>query len=138
MNEIVVGVDGSETARRAAVRAADLAVRLELPLHVVMCVPRRARNVKAGGDQWHMDSGTSGEQYVDSLIIELPIETATRTVSFGDPVDSLCDEARRLEASMIVVGNKRVQGAKRILGSVAGGVMHHAPCDVLIVHTTGD
>jgi nucleotide-binding universal stress UspA family protein len=47
----------------------------------------------------------------------------------------LCEEAARLEASVIVVGNKRVQGAARVLGSIAGDVAKRAPCNVFIVHT---
>ena len=37
---------------------------------------------------------------------------------------------------MIIVGNRRVQGAARILGSIATDVLHIAPCNVLVVHTT--
>jgi nucleotide-binding universal stress UspA family protein len=29
-----------------------------------------------------------------------------------------------------------MRGARRVLGSVPNKVSHHAPCDVLIVHTT--
>ena len=44
-------------------------------------------------------------------------------------------EAERLEADVIVVGNRRMQGVSRLLGSVANEVAHNAPCDVLIVKT---
>ena len=33
------------------------------------------------------------------------------------------------------VGNVRMQGAGRLLGSVANGITHRAPCDVLVVKT---
>jgi nucleotide-binding universal stress UspA family protein len=49
----------------------------------------------------------------------------------------MCEEARRLGARIIVVGNRRVQGASRVLGSIASDVAKQAPCDVLIVNTTG-
>src|SRR5690606_28369663 len=40
------------------------------------------------------------------------------------------------DASLIVVGNKRVQGvAGRVLGSIARDVAAHASCDVYIAHT---
>ena len=39
------------------------------------------------------------------------------------------------DADVIVVGNKRVQGVSRILGSIARYVAAHAPCDVYIAHT---
>jgi CRP-like cAMP-binding protein len=43
-----------------------------------------------------------------------------------------------MDATMIVVGNRRVQGAKRLLGSIASDVLHHASCDVLVAHTAAD
>ncbi|MEO7370636.1 MAG: universal stress protein, partial [Ilumatobacteraceae bacterium] len=59
----------------------------------------------------------------------------TYAVVMSDPASGLVDEATRLEASTIVVGNKRVQGAARVLGSIAGDVAKRAPCNVMIVHT---
>jgi nucleotide-binding universal stress UspA family protein len=53
----------------------------------------------------------------------------------GRPATALVDEAIRLGASLIVVGNRRVQGVGRVLGSVATNVAAHAPCDVYIVKT---
>ena len=64
------------------------------------------------------------------------IRDSTSTVGFGDPAVTICEEAERLRASMIVVGNRRVQGATRILGSVAADVTKQASCDVLIANTT--
>lgn len=37
----------------------------------------------------------------------------------------------------IIVGNQRVQGAARVLGSIAGDVAKHATCNLMVVHTTG-
>jgi nucleotide-binding universal stress UspA family protein len=39
---------------------------------------------------------------------------------------------------MIVVGNRRMQGIGRVLGSVANSVAHNAPCDVYIAKTDAD
>src|SRR5699024_1633825 len=52
--------------------------------------------------------------------------------------DALLEEAKRLDASLIVVGNRNMQGIKRVLGSVANTVSHNAPCDVYIVKTDND
>ena len=38
-------------------------------------------------------------------------------------------------ADLIVVGNVRMQGFGRVLGSVGNDVLSHAPCSVLIVKT---
>jgi nucleotide-binding universal stress UspA family protein len=45
--------------------------------------------------------------------------------------------ADEIEADFIVVGNKGMKGASRILGSVANSVAHNAPCSVVIVDTIG-
>jgi nucleotide-binding universal stress UspA family protein len=42
-----------------------------------------------------------------------------------------------LSVNPIVVGNKGMRGARRVLGSVPNSVAHLAPCSVLIVDTTG-
>lgn len=138
MNEIVVGVDGSESARRAARKAAEMASARGVGLHLVTTVPRSAANVRAGGDRWHIDSLGAGEQILRSMALELPVDDVTTSVQFGDAADVLCAEADRLDALLIVVGNRRVQSAARILGTVASHVMRHANCDVLVVNTTAD
>lgn len=138
MQTIIVGVDQSETARRAAFAAAKLASACGKSLHVVMAVSRRKSvDVAVGGsDRWHLDSLTNAEQFLDALIGELPAAPITCAVSLQDPATALCEEAERLEAEMIVVGNRRVQGAGRLLGAVATDVARRAPCDVLIANTT--
>ena len=53
----------------------------------------------------------------------------------GKPADAIVTVAKDIRADLIVVGNRRVQGIGRILGSVATDIAHHAPCDVYIVKT---
>ncbi|MEY2451109.1 MAG: hypothetical protein QOD92_683 [Acidimicrobiaceae bacterium] len=138
MQTIIVGVDQSETARRAAFAAANLANACGKPLHVVMAVNRaQSVDVTVGGsDRWHLDWLSNAEQFLDALIGELPGAPITRTVSLKDPATAMCEEAEPLQADIIVVGNRRVQGATRLLGAIATDVARRAPCDVLIANTT--
>jgi nucleotide-binding universal stress UspA family protein len=69
---------------------------------------------------------------------ELPAKPVTRAVCVADPATALCQEAEKVNARMIIVGNRRVQGISRVLGAIATDVARHAPCDVLIANTTGD
>ena len=138
MNEIIVGVDGSETAARAAEAAAEMANSYNRPLHIVMSMTRTTtQEVQGGGSEtWHVDSVGVAEDLLKALAGKLKVTTpVTHAVVMKDPATALCEEATRLEATAIVVGNKRVQGAARVLGSIAGDVAKHAPCNVLIVHT---
>jgi nucleotide-binding universal stress UspA family protein len=138
LNEIIVGVDGSATARAAAVAAAELATNYNRPLHIVTSMTRNTtQQVRGGGSEtWHFDSISLAEESLKALAGELKTTTpVTHAVVLSDTAIGLCDEATRLNASIIVVGNKRVQGAARVLGSIAGDVAKRAPCNVFIVHT---
>jgi nucleotide-binding universal stress UspA family protein len=134
---IVVGVDKSDTARRAAFTAANLASALQAPLHLVMAVSRtRSGSVATGGDQFHVDWLSSAEQFLDAFVGELGTSPITRAISLKDPAAAICEEADKVSAQLIVVGNRRVQGLSRVLGSIASDVLKQAPCDVLIANTT--
>lgn len=137
MNEIVVGVDESETARRAAETAAGLAADMGVPLHMVMCVSGSAEDVGVGGEQVHLDPVERARTFLVSLRFETMPLTISTHVSLDAPAPAICAEAERIGAQVIVVGNRRVQGISRILGSVAVDVTRYAPCDVLIANTTG-
>jgi len=70
--------------------------------------------------------------YLDTAVYE-EIKTA---VDSGDPAEMLIDTAENSGGDLIVVGSKGMTSAKRfILGNVPNKVSHHAPCDVVIVHT---
>lgn len=136
MSSIIVGVDRSDTARKAAETAADVASALGADLHVVMCAEReRGINLDVGGDSFHTDWLVEAEQFLSDLARRLPAGNVTTSVGEGDPAKAICEEAERLDARLIVVGNKRVQGLARVLGSVAGDVMKHAHCDVYVANT---
>ena len=59
-------------------------------------------------------------------------QTHVRT---GDPAAELIKVAEAEHAQMIVVGNRGMSGAGRILGSVPNTVSHSARCGVLIIPT---
>ena len=53
----------------------------------------------------------------------------------GEPGEALVQIADEQNAQMIIVGNRGMTGARRMLGSVPNWVSHHARCDLLIVAT---
>lgn len=85
-----------------------------------------------GTDRYFESWLTSANQFLNAMRGELGIENTTTAIGGKDPAKSLCDEARRIDARMIVVGTRRVQCAQRVLGSVAAGVTQHAHFDVLV------
>ena|GEM_PF-294175 len=55
----------------------------------------------------------------------------------GEPGDAIVRVANGIHADLIVVGNKGMKAARRVLRSVPNSIAHHAPCSVLIVDPTG-
>ena len=136
MNDIVVGIDRSETAAHAATVGAEMARALGVNLHLVTCADKASStNLTVGSDRFHSDWLNDAELFVNDAARQLAYDQVTCTVGTGNPATFLCDEARRLDARMIVVGNRRVQGVSRVLGSVGRDVLKQADCDVLIVNT---
>ncbi|MEN9506810.1 MAG: hypothetical protein RI958_2736 [Actinomycetota bacterium] len=136
---IIVGVDGSATSARAARTAATLARALDCTLHVVRAHGHHdAEVVGVGNDRWVVSEDEEITDLMKPLVDELRAIHPSVTVSApeGRPHDVLIAEAARLNAQLIVVGNRHMQGVGRVLGSVANYVAHHAPCDVYIAHTT--
>lgn len=137
--EIVVGVDSSETALAAARVAAQLARALGRPLHVVTAFEdQNIELVGAGSDTFKLTSDADAREVAENVAaaIGADLERLTVSASQGKPADVLVQEAERLDASLVVVGNRRMQGVARVLGSIANSVTHHAPCDVYVVKTT--
>jgi nucleotide-binding universal stress UspA family protein len=143
MERIVVGVDDSATAAKAAGRAADLAAKVNADLHVVTAFGNaRAEGVLAArADEWLTALQQEAEETVsrvaETLRADAPDVRITSAAVHGKPHTVLLSEATRRQADLIVVGNRRMQGAQRVLGSVASAVAHRAPCDIYIVHTVG-
>ena len=143
---IVVGTDGSETARIAVQRALDLAKAGGATLHVVHAYqPLTHTHVAAAG----MTTGpTIDVEQVNSEIAENARalclaavgETDAKVEVHGVPgeaADAIVNAAAEFGADLLVVGNRGMSGKRRfILGSVPNKVSHHAPCDILIVDTT--
>lgn len=137
-NAIVVGVDGNERAERAADAAAGLAAATGAALHVV-CAYVRDQSVEIStGDGSHEVSISRESADIANRTAQRLAASVTEVTSAavqGRPADVLLSEAARLDASVIVVGNRRMQGIARVLGSVPSAVAHHATCDVYIVNT---
>ncbi len=136
---IIVGVDGSATATRAAQRAGELARGLGVALHCVCAYDKdRHFTVSDGSDAWDVSSHDQAQQVANQAATGPTASGVEVTWAgvVGKPAEVLINEAERLEASLIVVGNRRMQGLGRVLGSVANSVAHNAPCDVHIVRTT--
>lgn len=137
---IVVGVDGSPTAQRAAETAKELAVKLEAPLHVVSAHTEDTIAHAKGSDRWVVSDSDNALYIAEQVAkrLQAPGLKVVPASQHGKPSDALIGYAGKVEAQMIVVGNQRMRGMTRVLGSVANSVSHHATCDVYIANTYGE
>ncbi|MEA2296934.1 MAG: hypothetical protein QOE86_4573 [Solirubrobacteraceae bacterium] len=147
IRSIVVGTDGSDTARKAVQEAADLAAQVGAAMDIVSAyAPVSSQRLKEEARQAPEDLQwmVTPREDVDAKLREakeLAEGAGVKAVSVhpreGDPADAILDVAEEQGSDLIVVGNKGMSGAKRfLLGSVPNRVSHHAPCSVLIVRTT--
>ena len=145
-SRIVVGTDGSETAKQAVREATELAKKTGASLDIVSAydpVPAsrlREERLEAPADIEHT---VSPSEDVDATLAEAAQDVEEAGVQVrtfarqGEPADAILDVAEEENADLIVVGNKGMTGAKRfLLGSVPNKVSHHAPSSVLIIRTT--
>jgi nucleotide-binding universal stress UspA family protein len=145
---IVVGTDGSTTAGEAVRRAGALAAAFRADLHVVHAYKPPAVVVASAGEPGFMSSALSeweaaaqgdARRLLDRVADDLigVGETLTTHAVPGHPAAALLAVAEAVGADLIVVGNRGMQGSRRVLGSVPNHVSHHANCDVLVVDTVG-
>jgi nucleotide-binding universal stress UspA family protein len=136
---VVVGVDGSPSARKAAEVALGLAKALGGSLHIVTAFDvDRSETFGVGSDEVKVWNSEAAETVAKSLGETRPGVEISYFAARGKPADALIREAMRLDARLIVVGNRRMRGIGRLLGSVANSVAHNAPCDVYIANTYDD
>ena len=144
MNEIVVGVDGSEESRAAldwAVEEGRLRQAPVLAIHAweVPMVPAPTGlvppSVEVVGDLTELREDAAS--LVETMVREIAADAADveiRPLTVEDkPVRALLDAAERNDAQMIVVGSHGHGGfVSLLIGSTSDQVARHATCPVVI------
>jgi nucleotide-binding universal stress UspA family protein len=132
--KILVAYDGSESAQRALVQAAELAtngaavsvISVAEPLPQfgragTMMVPEEDEERR---HELADAKATLAGKGIDASVVERK----------GDPATLIVEEAEHEHADLIVMGTRGLNTAKRwLMGSVSSRVVQHAPCNVLVV-----
>lgn len=126
--------------------AAELAKAFGARLTVVTAFTARpaeeARRLQEAPEdvRWAITDATSADERARrarTIAHDMGVDEVALRVDNSDPASLLIDAAHDSGADVIVVGSKGMTSAKRfVLGSVPNQISHHAPCDVVIVHTT--
>lgn len=140
---IVVGTDGSSSAERAVAQSIDLAAVDGARLVIVTAYERSDRRPDARAPEelrWMLADPNEAERHARrgrEVAKEKGVGDVVVQALEGQAADELLEAADTFGADLIVVGSVGLTGNARFLGSVASTVLHHAPCDVLVVHTHG-
>ncbi|MDQ2648110.1 MAG: universal stress protein [Actinomycetota bacterium] len=147
-SNIVVGTDGSATAERAVDHAAAIAAVDGARVIVVTAFTPGGAGADAGSVadgipddlRFVLSDRIQAEELAErgrKRLKDAGVGKVVVQAIEGDPSSVLLEAAKDFDADLIVVGSKGLTSAAHfILGSVASSVAHHAPCDVLIAHTT--
>lgn len=149
MQSIIIAYDGSEAARRALERVAEIAAP-DATVRIVGVASGSPRGAHIPGPSTRLSDDRSGTappavpsvDGIDQLLHSAREALALRGVeaktirAIGDPADAIIEAAAEANATLIVMGNRGHGVAKRVLlGSVSSQVVNHAPCDVLVVRS---
>lgn len=134
---VVVAYDGSDGARAALARAAEIADRDGSSLTLVEAVSGKVPSPAPGGPPLAKpEKRAMARDDLNRAIGTLSRELlAAGWVIGGPPASGIVTVAEDIGADLIVTGS-RGRGAltSAVLGSVSTKILHSAPCDVLVVH----
>jgi nucleotide-binding universal stress UspA family protein len=148
IGRVVLAVDDSPGSRQAEDLVVSLPLISGLPVRVVSVAPLLPAwyaSADAAGA-----AAFSGEMYQQILDDQRTLHlrmagaatkrltdhglAATAEVPQGDAAYGVIEAAKAANADLIVVGSRGATGLSRLLlGSVARGILYHAPCSVLVV-----
>jgi nucleotide-binding universal stress UspA family protein len=126
---IVVGVSSAPTSQIAGRRAFEIAEVTGATVHVLAAVEDAAvSNIEVGSERFKLSDIDATQSTIESFVRSLtPAVPWNVIVADAKPGDALVSVAKEVGGDLIVVGNVRMQGFGRLLGSVGNDVSHHAP-----------
>jgi len=134
---IVVGVDGSASARLAVTWAADEAAARHVPLRIVHANPwpsvRPQARLPVEYQQPRLEFARElVQRSVAAAGAGHPALTVTSQLATATPIELMLDESRR--AQLVVLGSRGLGGVSgMLLGSVAVAVASHGQCPLVVV-----
>ena len=143
--KILLAYDGSQSGRTALFECSYLADSGEADIHliaVVQPVPAAVLYEVVISEVPDATDETEHHRKVLEQGVQMLRErgfAAQGHLARGEPVEQICEHAKRLKADLIIVGHRRPKGwAERWWrGSIGATLMDNAPCSVLIAMTGG-
>ena len=140
---ILLAYDGSESGQKALLDCHDIAQWSQAELHLVAVMPSATAHIAVDGGVYDAASdaqlrATYQKILADGLHRLTESGHAARgELLVGDSVREITQYARRIDADLIVVGHKHLEGwaARWWRGATSPALIEHAHCSVLVVIT---
>ena len=141
--KILLAYDGSEAGQKALLDCREIAQWGHSELHLVAVMPSAMSFVGLEGGVYDVELEERERAKYQSILhdgvrrLEQAGYSSRGEVVTGEAVDEITKYARKVEASLIVVGHKHLDSwaARWWRGSISGALIEHAPCSVLVVIT---
>jgi nucleotide-binding universal stress UspA family protein len=129
--KILLAYDGSQSGRTALFECSYLANSSVADIHLIAVVQPVPAAVLYEVVISEVPDATDETEHHRKVLEE--------HLARGEPVEQICEHAKRLKADLIIVGHRRPKGwAERWWrGSIGATLMDNAPCSVLIAMTGG-
>lgn len=152
--KILLAIDDSKLSQAILTKALDLAKIHQAELMLFRCIPTEDLEVIASVpyelglaveeiDYNYQKQKARLDELTKESLEKLKAECETATnhsisieyqYNIGEPGHCICEIAREWQASLIIAGRRGHSGlVEALVGSVSNYVVHHAPCDVLVI-----
>jgi len=140
---ILLAYDGSESGQNALLDCRDVANWARSELFLVAVMPPPAAFIGGEGGIYDAEREKEEEQAYREILddglkrLSESGNSPKGEVLVGDAVDEIVSYARKVEADLIVVGHRHLEGWARRWwrGSISKSLIEHAHCSVLVVIT---
>lgn len=139
---ILVAIDGSKQSGKVLELASGLAEPGTARLHLI-CVVDPAYALQDCDDPFARQEypAAADEQHHAAVLVAdalrqleaRGIQCTAATLPGDNPADAICEEARRIDSDLIVIGHRHLSFLGRLLDpSVGSRILDAAPCPVLV------
>jgi len=140
---ILLAYDGSPSGQKALLDCQDLAQWSHAELNLVAVLPLHIGLVATEAGVYDSGMMEREKQSMQAVLdeglerLKLAGHQATGSLLTGDTVDEITDYAKQINADLIVVGHKHLDGwaARWWKSSVSKALIAQAPCSVLVAIT---
>ena len=140
---ILLAYDGSQSGQKALLDCGEIAQWSQATLSLVAVTPLSMQMIGVEGGVYDKTLAEHEKEKYTGILAEGVRQLAdaghqaSGDVLLGDTVEEITRYASKIEADLIVVGHRHLEGwaARWWRGSVSKSLIEHAPCSVLVVIT---